>query len=239
MRLQPNLRSATVALSACFLIAGCATQGATEATIATDELMTHDGLYPVSNSRADAAWARPDMDISAYSKIMLQGVGVQYRPGGAKRSSRATTRSQYYEVTPDQKKRFEKVLAEKFREELAKSTQFTIVSEPGPDVLLIKGGLIDVVSYVPPDQPGRHEIFLDKIGEATLVLEISDSVSDAVIARVVDRRAAEEVKDGFQRSNRATNTAEVRRLAGIWGRILREQLDHYAAKSPAIAESTE
>lgn len=222
------LISAAILISVA-LLPGCAAQGPTEARLATDEQMTHDGLYPVSNSRADAAWARPDMDIGAYNKIMLQGVGVQYRPGGAQRSSRVGRKAEYYQATPQQKERFEGVFAEKFREELAKSTQFTIVSEAGPDVLLIKGGLIDVVSHVPPDQPGRHEIFLDKIGEATLVLEISDSVSKAVIARVVDRRAAADVKDGFQRSNRAINTAEVRRLAGIWARILREQLDHYAA----------
>ena len=211
------------------LLSGCATRAPSEAKLETDELMTHDGLYPVSNSRADAAWARPDVDISAYDKIMLQGIGVRYRPGGATRSSRVSRGGEYYEATPEQKKRFEAVFAEKFREELARSTRFTIVSEPGPDVLLIKGGLIDVVSYVPPDQPGRHEIFLDRIGEATLVLEISDSGSNAILARVVDRRAAEELKDGFQRSNRASNTKEVRRLAGAWARILREQLDHYAS----------
>lgn len=231
MRLDTSVlppRSAAV-LTCIVLMSGCMNQATTEAKRATDELMTHDGLYPVSNSRADAAWARPDMDIGAYDKILLQGVGIQYRPGGAKRKSRVAGRTEYYEATPDQKKRFEAIFSEKFREELGKSVRFKIVSEPGPDVLLIKGGLIDVVSYVPPDQPGRHEIFLDKIAEATLVLEISDSASGAIIARVVDRRAAEEMKDGFQRSNRATNTAEVRRLAGIWARILREQLDHYAS----------
>lgn len=219
--------SATILLSL-LLVAGCTTSGPTAETRATDELMTFDGLYPVENARADAAWARPDADISTYNKILLQDVGVQYRPGGATRVSRQRTGSQHYEVTPAQKERFKKIFDERFRDELAKSEHFTIVNEPGPDVLLIRGELIDVVSYVPPDQAGRYEIFLERIGEATLVLELSDSVSDAVIARSVDRRAAEHVADTFQRSNRATNAAEVRRLAGIWARILREQLDHYA-----------
>lgn len=144
--------------------------------------------------------------------------------------NRATSASDYYVVTPERKKRLKEIFAERFREELGKSAHFTLVNEAAPDVLLIKGGLIDVVSYVPPQQTGRYEIFLDRIGEATLVLEIRDSVSEAIIARVVDRRAAENVSRDFQRSNRATNTAEVRRLAGIWARILREQLDYYASK---------
>ncbi len=212
------------------LLTGCASQGPTEATLRTDELMTHDGLYPVENPRADAAWARPDADITGYTKIMLEGVGVEFRPGARSRVNRATSASDYYVVTPERKKRLKEVFAERFREELAKSTHFTLVDEAGPDVLLIKGGLIDVVSYVPPQQAGRYEIFLDRIGEATLVLEISDSISEGIIARVVDRRAAENISRDFQRANSATTTAEVRRLAGIWARILREQLDLYASR---------
>ncbi len=212
------------------LLSGCAAQGPTEATIATDELMTHDGLYPVDNPRADAAWARPDADITGYSKIMLRGVGVQFRPGASSRVNRSTSASDYYVVSPERKARLKEIFAERFREELAKSTHFTLVDETGPDVLLIRGELIDVVSYVPPERAGRYEIFLERIGEATLVLELIDSESDAIIARSVDRRAAENVSRDFQRSNRATNAAEIRRLAGIWARILREQLDTYASK---------
>ncbi len=223
------LNSVAILLST-VLFTGCASQGPTEATLRTDELMTHDGLYPVDNPRADAAWARPDADITGYTKIMLEGVGVEFRPGARSRVNRATSASDYYVVTPERKQRLKEVFAERFREELAKSTHFTLVNEAGPDVLLIKGGLIDVVSYVPPEQGGRYEIFLERIGEATLILEIRDSISEAIIARVVDRRAAENVSRDFQRANRATNTAEVRRLAGIWARILREQLDYYASR---------
>ncbi len=230
MRLPSSVSSLSFAaiLGSLLFVAGCATPGPTAETRATDELMTHDGLYPVENSRADAAWARPDADISGYSKIMLQSVGVQFRPGAKSRATRSSSGSDYYVVTPERKERLKEIFAERFREELAKSKHFTLVGEPGPDVLLIKGGLIDVVSYVPPAQAGRYEVFLDKIGEATLVLELIDSESDAIIARAVDRRAAEGVSDTFRRSNSATNAAEVRRLAGIWARMLREQLDQYA-----------
>jgi len=220
---------AAALISSFVLLTGCASPGPTVDTEATDKMMSYDGLYPVKNSRADAAWARPDADISQYSKIMLEGVGVEYRPGGESgRLYHSRGGADHYEISEAQKTRFEKMMAEKFREELAKSEHFTIVDEAGPDVLLIRGGLIDVVSFVPPTSAGRYEIFLDRIGEATLVLEIRDSVSEAIIARAVDRRAAENISDTFQRSNRATNSAEVRRLAGAWARLLRERLDSYA-----------
>ena len=91
--------------------------------------------------------------------------------------------------------------------------------------------MFDVVSYVPPEPVGRTEIFLSRVGEATLVLEIRDSVSEAILVRAVDRRAAEDAARGFSRSNRVLNRAEVRRMANTWARLLRERLDNYAAKA--------
>jgi len=208
------------------LAAGCA--GSSPTIDTSDEAaMTFDGLYPVKGGTADEAWARPGADISQYSKIMLQGVGIEYRPGGESgRLYHSRSRGDYFEVDDKQKERLEEVLREVLIDELGKSEQFKIVGEPGPDVLLIRLGLLDVVSYIPPEPIGRTEIFLSSVGEATLVLEIRDSSSGAIIARAVDRRAAED-STGFTRSNRVNNITEIRRLARFWARKLRERLDEF------------
>ena len=222
-----KLSVAVVCLSA---VVGCAAPTPTIDTSAEAE-MTFDGLYPVKDTRADAAWARSDVDLTQYSKIMLQGVGVEYRPGGESgRSFYSRSRGGPYEVTEAQKERFESLMREAFVEELAKSKHFTIVSEPGPDVLLIRGALLDVVSYVPDEPIGaRTDIYLSSIGEATLVLELRDSITEAILARAVDRRAAEDLGGGFQKSNRINNQAEVRRLARTWAGMLRGRLDEFGA----------
>jgi hypothetical protein len=120
-------------------------------------------------------------------------------------------------------------MAEVFLEELGKSKYYTIVSEPGPDVLLIRGGLLDVVSYVPPEPVGgRADFYLSRVGEATLVLEVRDSITEAILARAVDRRAAEDVSS-MRESNRVNNRSQVRRLARIWGSMLRDRLDEFGA----------
>ena len=219
-------KSLLVSLAA-IALAGCNTTAPSVDTSAGTKT-SFDGLFPVRNSRADEAWARPDVDLTRYSKIMLEGVGIEYRPGGESggligvRSS-----SGPFEVTEEQKARLNSIMREAFVDELGKSEHFTIVSDPGPDVLLIRGRLLDVVSFVPPDPVGRGDVYLSKVGEATLVLELRDSITEAILARSVDRRAAENVGGYLKESNRVTNTAEVRRLAQTWARQLRVRLDEY------------
>ena len=194
-----------------------------------DAVVTFDGLHKVKGSRADEAWARPGLDLSGYSKIKLQSVGIEYRPVDEKRHTwRARTGGGTYEVTESQKERLRTILAEAFRDELSRSNRFTLVNESGPDVLLIRGALLDVVSYVPSEPVGRVDIFLRAVGEATLVLEIRDSITDAILVRAVDRKAAENIGGTLQKSNRVTNAADVRRLAKRWASALRKGLDEFA-----------
>jgi len=224
--MTPIFRQSSLMAAAMLFAAGCA---GSNPTIDTSDAagMTFDGLYPVKGGTADAAWARPGADISRYSKIMLQGVGIEYRPGGESgRLYHSRTSADHYDISDKQKEKFQEILREAFLDELGKSENFKIVGAPGPDVLSIRGGLLDVVSFVPPDPIGRGAVYLSSVGEATLVLEIRDSVSEAVIARAVDRRAAED-SFGLRESNRVNNMSEVRRMAKTWARLLRERLDSY------------
>lgn len=211
-------------------LAGCAAQAPTLDTSEGAE-MSFDGLNPVQNSRADQAWARSDVDLTQYSKIILQSAGIEYRPGGESgRTFMSRTKADHFEVTGRQKARLLEIVNEKFTEELGKSKRFTLVTEPGPDVLLIRGALLDVVSFVPPEgsMGVRDSVYLSSVGEATLVIELRDSITEAILARAVDRRAAESAFE-FRESNRVNNTQEVRRLASAWARLLREQLDEFGA----------
>ena len=194
-----------------------------------DAELSFDGLHKVDNSQADIAWARADFDISGYSKILPVGAGVEYRQVKDRgRSTMARSQGGPYFIDDKARGQFETLVTDVFAEELHKSERFTIVDEPGPDVLTIWGGLLDVISYVPTDPAAnRSVVFLSSIGEATLVLELRDSETDTILARSVDRRAAETISPTFQRSNSVTSSSEVRRLARFWGTRLREGLDGF------------
>ena len=118
-------------------------------------------------------------------------------------------------------------------EELGQIERFTLVDEVGPDVLIVRVALLDVVSFVPPQTTGRSEVFLSSVGEATLVVELRDSITDAILARAMDRRAAGDRSGTMSRSNSVTNTSEVRRLIRRWMSTLRERLDELGAHNSA------
>ncbi len=128
-------------------------------------------------------------------------------------------------MSDENKQSLIEIVSEAFRQELQKSESFTAADAAGPDVLIIVGGLHDIVSRVPPDMVGRGDTYLSSVGEATLVLEARDSQSGETIYRAIDRRSAEPVGGQFTSANTVTTRSEVRRLAQRWATRLREGLD--------------
>jgi len=78
---------------------------------------------------------------------------------------------------------------------------------------------------VPPDIVGRGEIWLSDLGEATLVIQLADSLSGEVIYRAVERRAIQPAGGQMALSNSASTWGEVRRWARRWAVRLRDGLD--------------
>ncbi len=203
------------------LASGCESAGR-EPRLGTE--LSFDGLVRVENARASAAWIDPDFDLSPYTKVRLEGAGIEFRAAQASPSRMAQRSGREFPLSEQAKERVREIVETEFRREMARSERFELTDESGPDVLLVWGGLLDVVSFVPPTQVGRGDIFLRAVGEATLVVELRDSQSNATLARIMDRRAAERAAAGIP-SNTATNLAEVRVLASTWARLLRRRLD--------------
>jgi hypothetical protein len=102
---------------------------------------------------------------------------------------------------------------------------------------VMPGGAEYIVSRVPPDMVGRGEVYLSSVGEATLIIEVIDSMSNEVIFRAAERRAAEPGQGTMgMRSTSVSTWAEVRRLIRRWARTLREGLDSIPGADAPAAE---
>ena len=228
------------AVAAVAIAAGCSSTPAFQT--GADAEVTHDGLTRIDNTIMDAVWARQDVDLTGVTKVMFHNLGIEYRNDSGPYSGRAGTGSMRtrsstseFQLDADTRALFEEEIGAAFMEEFQSSTVFEVVEEPGPDVLGIHVGLLDVVSRVPPDSVGRSRVFLDSVGEATLVLELRDSVSHTVLARAVDRRAAQSTGTMIE-SSPPRNRAEVRRLGRRWGGILRNGIEAMIADGLRTAE---
>ncbi len=189
--------------------------------------VTFDGLHRVDNTKFRYVWAKPGVDLSSYNKIMAVEAGFHYRnvrdPGG---TSVARQRTQDFPIAEKNRAKFESIVKEVFQDEMGKLEHWKFTDQPGPDTIILFGSLYDIVSHVPPEYKGRGTTYISRVGEATLVLQIEDSLSREVLARVAERRAANPVGNlALARSGTVTSIAEVRRLARHWARKLRTALE--------------
>ena len=189
-----------------------------------DAEVSFDGLHRVDNTYMRKAWVKPGLSLAGYTKILVNNAGIEYRD--VRPASRVTSvnsgRSEF-PLDEKQKARLESLIQEVFTEELGKSKYYTFVDKAGPDVLILTGGFLDVVSAVPPEGVGRTDIYITRIGQATLVLELQDSQSGETLARAVDSRAIQPAY--AQKSFTGTSVQEVRRELRRWGSRLTETLD--------------
>jgi hypothetical protein len=208
---------------AAIVVAGCA--GEPTVQTGSNAETTFDGLVRIDNARFAGAWIDPEVDLTQYNKIIPGGAAFEFR-SVQKTSAMAARRSNEREfwISDSDKQRLTELVSDVFTEELQKSAHFTLTEEPGPDTLIINGALHDIVSRVPPEDVGRSEIWLRSLGEATLIIELRDSLSNEVIYRAVERRAVEN-QSQMIRAHTATSWAEVRRWARRWAVRLREGLD--------------
>ncbi|MDH4107798.1 MAG: DUF3313 domain-containing protein [Gammaproteobacteria bacterium] len=213
------------------VLASCSTAPAPSLQSGPTAEVTYDGLVPIDNSRFKLAYADPDVKFSEYKKVMPGGAAFEFRavPKVSSLTARRSGTREFWISDADRAK-LEQTVTEVFREEVTKAQGWEFVDEPGPDVLMIRGVLLDIVSYVPPEIVGRGEIYLSEIGEATLVVEAVDSMSGEVVYRGIERRVVETAGDMLREANTVTTWAEVRRWARRYGVIIKEGLEYIRAQ---------
>ena len=208
-----SLAAALVAL----VITGCAT---------TDRGPTEwDGLVRQPNTRLDAVFLRPDAEIPSYSNIVLAPASVQFaRNWDPNRGGRSLSRRLDTADVVAIKDGLATMLGDIFREELA-AGGYQVVSEPGPDTLLVIPAIVDLYITAPDTMSaGRGRTYTANSGRMTLVLELRDSVTGETLARVVDGQSGRNT-GVMTISNRMTNTADANRAMRIWAQALRSGLD--------------
>jgi hypothetical protein len=221
MRLATIL-SATILSAACLATAVPATAQAAE---------SWDGLVEVNARRLDAAFLAPGADFRPYTKVMIDEPEVAFRQNWLRDMNRS--RSAGRRVTEEDAARIQQAVGASTVDIFSRAfanAGFEVVTRPGPDVLDLRTAIVNLFVNAPDTMSaGRTTTFTANAGEATLVLEARDSLTNALLARVVDRRETRGIPGP---TNRVTNTSEFRTLANDWARIAASRLGTLKEISP-------
>jgi hypothetical protein len=186
-----------------FVLATAALAGTAMAQAAAEPARTADGLVAVMSRSLDEVAVRPGVDLSTYRSVIVEPARAALRKDWLKDLN--TTRGPARWLTPDDAQQItdeaavalSAVIATVFRER-----GYEIAAAPAAGVLRLSPAITDLDVNAPDaPAPGIVRYFVRDAGQATLSLDVRDAVSGALLARVVDRGIAIEIRQ----INRATS----------------------------------
>ena len=198
---------------------------------------TWDNLVRVKSKRINYVYLLPGADFRAYSKVILDPTQIAFRKDW-QRNYNSTTRGLSSRVSDQQ---IENTIAEGgkaatdiFAKAFA-SGGYPIVAAPGPDVLRVSTAVINLSVSAPDTRSaGRSRSYSGEAGSATLVVEVADSVSGAILGRAVDSRVAGDYSYMINR-NSMTNRSDFAMVAKTWAKQCVGGLDELKRLSPVSA----
>jgi len=191
---------------------------------------TYDGLVLEPDSKVALLYVKPDADFSAYDQFLMLDAYVAFKKNWQRDTKVAGRRVSNKDVERI-KVEVAALLHESFKSELEGAGGYKFVDKPADSVMILRPALIDLQITAPDvSVAGRVEQYVASAGAATLYLEMYDSVSGEILARLVDRRRARDY--GVARwANSVTNRAEADRMFKRWAAQLRKAMDEVRAEA--------
>lgn len=205
------------------------------ATAAAPPPANWDGLVQVSAKNVDLLYLRPGADFRPYSAIVLDPTEVAFRKNwqreaarsrmGSSRVSDADVRHAIDRAQGTLRAIFEKRLRE---------TGFQIAQAPAENALRVFVGIANVDVAAPDVHMGSSTSFSAEAGQATLVIEVRDSLSGELLGRAVDHGHAGDHLMTLRTSS--SNWADFEQLFDEWARISARGLRRLIASAPIAAQ---
>jgi len=179
---------------------------------------TPDGLRQVKSARVDSLYVAPGLSLARYGRVQIDVVDVAFKQDWQAR---------HPEVSADDVAMIRHGAASLFRAEFTRELEkggYAVVESPGPDVLRVTASVVDL-DIVPGANPDpANSRYMVSASDMSLVSELRDSQSGAMLARVADRKRGRN-QGNLQLTGQGALTAEARTAFATWAGYLREALD--------------
>ena len=183
-------------------------------------------LYRMRADGVGAVYLKPGVQFATYAEVVIKPVEVSYKNPPRPMTS-FSQRIGNYALDQDSMDRLKRGLRRVLARELAGSKSLTVVSDEGPNRLVVYPRIVGLVWEVPLAQGGESSL-VHRTGAMTLISEIRDSQTGELLVYVADRRDIRPQDTGLIGGfvNRPSNNwAGVRNVSTLWARLLRETLD--------------
>jgi hypothetical protein len=192
---------------------------------------TAEGLVLQKHTKLAAVYLKPGATLAGYDKVYMTDVYVAFRKNWQRDYNRDEVGLDG-RVSDKDMETMKTRMAKYFKEVFTKVLQeggYAVVDSAAKDVLLLRPAIINLVVDAPDIlRAGMEATFVASAGEMTLYMELYDSLTSDLLAKVVD--AEEAGGDGYaMRANRVTNKVEADRVLRHWANILKKHLDSVQA----------
>ena len=190
-----------------------------------------DGLVKVTPRRMEMAWLRPGADFRPYTKVIIDPTQVAFRPNWRKDYNLQgsvgnwVSQEQADKIMAAARTNFDEIFRDAFRK-----AGYEVVTTPGPDVLRVNSGILDLDVTAPLGQNTAGTTWIITAGQAVLIVEVRDSTTNALLGRVADRRETQDL--GRQIATTATTLYDFRLLFNLWAGICTKAIDEVKSVSP-------
>jgi hypothetical protein len=180
---------------------------------------TVDGLERVQAKQVDTLYVKRGTSLAQYKQVMLDSVELAFK---------ADWQARHPEVSASDITRIRSqgagVFYEIFSAALSRQHGYPITAQPGPDVLRISATISELDVAATPGTGGTQRMHVVSPSDLTLLMELRDSQSGALLVRAVDKEKGRTFGN-LTVEDAVSNSAEARRALEMWAGLLRAALD--------------
>ena len=189
--------------------------------------VTKEGLHLFKQTKQRLVYVRPGATFTQYKRVAILDCYVEFSKDWVKdwnRDQRDPSRRIRDSDLERAKTALQSDFKKIFAEELGEGGRYQVTDSGGADVLVLRPALINIrVSAPDLMSAGRTTTYVESAGSMSIYLELWDSVSNMMLARVVDAKADPNMYG--QRSSSVTNRSAAERMMRSWADELRSRLD--------------
>lgn len=181
---------------------------------------TVEGLQRVPNTKITALYLRKGADFGSYDKVAIHDCRVAFR----KDWQHQQNKSSRLKVSDEDMTRIRTELSQGFRKvftDRLTANGETVTTAAGTGVLVLRPAITDLEISMPGSTDPEPGIVRssESAGQATLYLELYDSVTDELLARAIDVEVAG-ARGYISVRNAATNRTDAEAMLKKWADLL-------------------